>query len=85
MGSLRPIAVDGDAEAGRPGGPTEINTTRGDIRITEALCGEPVLRTESGDISVGAVLVRAEAGWTRPVVGGRTARGGQAGRVCAQA
>ncbi|MFD1496392.1 DUF4097 family beta strand repeat-containing protein, partial [Streptosporangium lutulentum] len=31
-----------------------ISTARGDIRITEAMGGTVVLRTQSGDISVGA-------------------------------
>ncbi|KMS78979.1 hypothetical protein ACH49_13700 [Streptomyces leeuwenhoekii] len=50
--SLRLTAVDGDVEVGRLGGPAEITTTRGDIRIAEAAHGTVVLRTESGDISV---------------------------------
>ncbi|MDQ0909738.1 hypothetical protein QFZ22_005723 [Streptomyces canus] len=52
--SLRLTAVDGDVEVGRLGGPAQISTARGDIRITEAMSGTVVLRTESGDISVGA-------------------------------
>jgi hypothetical protein len=52
--SLHLTAVDGDVEVGRLTGPAEISTTRGDIRITEAVRGEVVLRTQSGDISVGA-------------------------------
>ncbi|MFI9601997.1 DUF4097 family beta strand repeat-containing protein [Streptomyces sp. NPDC052043] len=52
--SLRLTAVDGDVEVGRLGGPAEISTTRGDIRITEATGGKVVLRTQSGDITVGA-------------------------------
>ncbi|MFI1182047.1 DUF4097 family beta strand repeat-containing protein [Streptomyces sp. NPDC020799] len=52
--SLRLTAVDGDVEVGRLGGPAEISTARGDIRITEAVRGTVVLRTQSGDISVGA-------------------------------
>ncbi|MFJ9147136.1 DUF4097 family beta strand repeat-containing protein [Streptomyces sp. NPDC102270] len=52
--SLRLTAVDGDVEVGRLGGPAQISTARGDIRITEAVSGTVVLRTESGDISVGA-------------------------------
>ena len=52
--SLRLTAVDGDVEVGRLGGPAEINTTRGDIRITEARGGKVVLRTQSGSITVGA-------------------------------
>ena len=52
--SLRLTAVDGDVEVGRLGGSAEISTARGDIRITEATSGKVVLRTQSGDISVGA-------------------------------
>ncbi len=52
--SLRLTAVDGYVEVGRLTGPAEISTTRGDIRITEAVRGAVVLRTQSGDISVGA-------------------------------
>ncbi|WNM36599.1 DUF4097 family beta strand repeat-containing protein [Streptomyces sp. Li-HN-5-11] len=53
-GSLRLTAVDGDVEVGRLGGPAEISTARGDIRIGEAARGTVVLRTQSGDITVGA-------------------------------
>ncbi|GAA1100158.1 DUF4097 family beta strand repeat-containing protein [Kitasatospora arboriphila] len=51
--SVRLTAVDGDVEVGRLGGPAEISTTRGSIRITEAGRGTVVLSTQSGDISVG--------------------------------
>ncbi|MFI1729044.1 DUF4097 family beta strand repeat-containing protein [Streptomyces acidicola] len=52
--SLRLTAIDGDVEVGRLGGPAEISTPRGDIRIAEAVRGTVVLRTQSGDISVVA-------------------------------
>jgi DUF4097 and DUF4098 domain-containing protein YvlB len=52
--SVRLTAIDGDVEIGRLGGPAEISTARGDIRIAEAVRGAVVLRTQSGDISVGA-------------------------------
>ncbi|MER7757146.1 DUF4097 family beta strand repeat-containing protein [Kitasatospora sp. NPDC097643] len=52
--SVRLTAVDGDVEVGRLGGPAEISTARGDIRITEAARGTLVLNTNSGDITVGA-------------------------------
>jgi hypothetical protein len=52
--SVRLTAVDGDVEVGRLGGPAEISTARGDIRINEAVRGAVVLSTQSGDISVGA-------------------------------
>lgn len=51
---LRLTAVDGDVEVGRLGGPAQISTARGDIRITEATGGTVVLSTQSGDITVGA-------------------------------
>ncbi|GAA2436795.1 DUF4097 family beta strand repeat-containing protein [Actinomadura vinacea] len=51
---LRLTATDGDIEVGRLGGPAEISTQRGDIRIAEAVRGTVVLRTQSGDISVHA-------------------------------
>ncbi|MGW8571288.1 DUF4097 family beta strand repeat-containing protein [Streptomyces niveus] len=52
--TLRLTATDGDVEVGRLGGPAEISTDRGDIRIAEAMAGTVVLRTRSGDISVTA-------------------------------
>ena len=52
--SVRLTAIDGDVEIGRLGGPAEISTARGDIRITEAARGTVVLSTQSGDISVAA-------------------------------
>ncbi|WP_106396607.1 DUF4097 family beta strand repeat-containing protein [Actinocorallia populi] len=52
--SVRLTALDGDVEVGRLGGPSEISTLRGDIRIAEAMGGKVVLSTQSGDISVSA-------------------------------
>ncbi|MFI7240757.1 DUF4097 family beta strand repeat-containing protein [Streptomyces qinglanensis] len=52
--AVRLTAVDGDVEIGRLGGSAEISTARGDIRIAEAVRGTVVLRTQQGDISVGA-------------------------------
>lgn len=52
--SVRLTAVDGDVEIGRLGGPATISTARGDIRITEAVRGTVELRTQSGDITLGA-------------------------------
>ena len=52
--SLRLSAVDGDVEVGRLGGPAQISTARGSIRITEAARGRVELRTHMGDITVGA-------------------------------
>ncbi len=44
----------GDVSIGRLGGPGEISTQKGDLRIAEAVRGTVTLRTESGEISVGA-------------------------------
>ncbi|MEV6573409.1 DUF4097 family beta strand repeat-containing protein [Streptomyces sp. NPDC051577] len=44
----------GDISVGRLGGPAEISTQKGDLRITEAARGTVALRTEAGDISIGA-------------------------------
>ena len=52
--SVRLTAVDGDVEVGRLHGPAQITTARGAIRIGEAERGAVVLRTQMGDISVGA-------------------------------
>ncbi|MFE9387771.1 DUF4097 family beta strand repeat-containing protein [Streptomyces sp. NPDC006784] len=52
--AVRLTAIDGDVEIGRLGGPAEISTARGAIRIAEAVAGKVVLRTQQGDISVGA-------------------------------
>ena len=52
--SVRLTAVDGDVEVGRLGGAAQISTARGAIRITEAARGTVVLRTQIGEISVGA-------------------------------
>ncbi|MFI8827621.1 DUF4097 family beta strand repeat-containing protein [Streptomyces sp. NPDC053431] len=52
--SLRLTATDGDVEVGRLGGPADVSTQRGAIRIAEAVRGTVVLSTRSGDIQVGA-------------------------------
>ncbi|MET9895348.1 DUF4097 family beta strand repeat-containing protein [Streptomyces sp. NPDC006465] len=44
----------GDISVGRLGGPAEISTQKGDLNITEAVRGTVALRTEHGDISIGA-------------------------------
>ncbi|MED7955365.1 DUF4097 family beta strand repeat-containing protein [Streptomyces sp. BE303] len=44
----------GDISVTRLGGPAEISTRKGDIRITEAVQGTVTLRTEAGGIEVGA-------------------------------
>ncbi|MFD4689230.1 DUF4097 family beta strand repeat-containing protein [Streptomyces sp. NPDC058463] len=52
--SARLTLLAGGIEVGRLGGPAEISTQKGDLRITEAMGGTVTLRTESGEISVGA-------------------------------
>jgi DUF4097 and DUF4098 domain-containing protein YvlB len=52
--SLRLTTAAGDVSVGRLGGPAEISTAKGDIRIAEAVSGALTLRTQSGDVSVGA-------------------------------
>ncbi|WP_326826334.1 DUF4097 family beta strand repeat-containing protein [Streptosporangium sp. NBC_01756] len=52
--SIRVTTVAGDVSVGRLGGPAEISTQKGDLRITEAVRGTVTLRTEAGEISVGA-------------------------------
>lgn len=47
-------ATDGDVEVGRLTGSADISTQRGDIKIAEAEGGRVVLRTQSGDIWIGA-------------------------------
>lgn len=50
-----PITVRaGDVSIGHLAGPAEIRTATGDIRIAEAVRGTVVLRTEAGNVSVGA-------------------------------
>lgn len=44
----------GDITVGRLGGPAEISTQKGDINIIEAVHDTVTLRTEHGNISVGA-------------------------------
>ncbi|NXY93712.1 DUF4097 family beta strand repeat protein [Streptomyces sp. BR123] len=44
----------GDVSVGRLGGPAEITTQKGDLHIAEAVRGTVTLRTEHGQIAVGA-------------------------------
>ncbi|MFJ7270885.1 DUF4097 family beta strand repeat-containing protein [Streptomyces sp. NPDC099050] len=44
----------GDVSVGRLGGPARISTQKGDLRIAEAVRGTVELRTEYGEISIGA-------------------------------
>ncbi|MFI6011696.1 DUF4097 family beta strand repeat-containing protein [Streptomyces sp. NPDC051243] len=63
----RLTAHDGEITIGRLTGPAEINTQRGDIQITEATRGTVTLRTQQGDITVGAargVSASLDAGTT---------------------
>ncbi|MEU0370476.1 DUF4097 family beta strand repeat-containing protein [Streptomyces sp. NPDC006283] len=52
--SARLTLLAGDVSVGRLGGPAEISTQKGDIRIAEAKRGTVVLHTEAGELSVGA-------------------------------
>ncbi|MFE9443446.1 DUF4097 family beta strand repeat-containing protein [Streptomyces sp. NPDC006602] len=65
--SARLALLAGDVSVGRLGGRARISTQKGDIRITEAVRGTVELRTESGEISVGAargVSASLDAGTT---------------------
>ncbi|MFC9297989.1 DUF4097 family beta strand repeat-containing protein [Streptomyces sp. NPDC057011] len=44
----------GDITLGRLGGPARITTQKGDLHITEATAGTVELRTEHGEITIGA-------------------------------
>ncbi|MGW3668456.1 DUF4097 family beta strand repeat-containing protein [Streptomyces sp. NPDC005141] len=52
--SARLTLLAGDISVGRLGGPAEISTQKGDLSVTEAVRGTVALRTEHGDISIGA-------------------------------
>jgi DUF4097 and DUF4098 domain-containing protein YvlB len=52
--SARLTLLAGDVSVGRLGGPAEISTSKGDIRIAEAVRGKVVLRAEAGEVSIGA-------------------------------
>ncbi|WP_030181612.1 DUF4097 family beta strand repeat-containing protein [Streptomyces sp. NRRL S-813] len=52
--SARLTAHDGDITVGRLNGPGKISTHKGDLNITEAVRGTLTLRTQQGDITVGA-------------------------------
>ncbi|MCX4683309.1 DUF4097 domain-containing protein [Kitasatospora purpeofusca] len=53
-GSARLTVQAGDITVARLNGPAEISTQKGDIRIAEAVQGTVVLRTEAGEVTVGA-------------------------------
>ncbi|NGM15215.1 DUF4097 family beta strand repeat-containing protein [Verrucosispora sp. WMMA2044] len=44
----------GDITVGRLGGPGQISTQRGDLTVAEAVAGTVTLRTEQGNITIGA-------------------------------
>ncbi|MYT26837.1 DUF4097 family beta strand repeat protein [Streptomyces sp. SID7760] len=50
----RIVLQAGDVAIGRLGGPADISTQKGDLRIKEAVRGAVVLLTRAGDIEVGA-------------------------------
>jgi hypothetical protein len=52
--SARLTLQAGDVKVGRLGGPAQISTRKGDLHITEAVEGTVTLRTEYGNICVGA-------------------------------
>jgi hypothetical protein len=52
--SARLTLQAGDITVGRLDGPAEIGTQQGDLTVTEAVRGTVTLRTESGNITVGA-------------------------------
>ncbi|MFD5075841.1 DUF4097 family beta strand repeat-containing protein [Streptomyces sp. NPDC058371] len=52
--SARLTLLAGDVSVGRLGGSAEISTQKGDLHIAEAVRGTVELRTEAGEISVGA-------------------------------
>jgi hypothetical protein len=52
--SVRVAAHAGDVTVGRLTGPAEISTQKGSIHIAEATSGTVVLRTQMGDVTVGA-------------------------------
>ncbi|GAA1696911.1 DUF4097 family beta strand repeat-containing protein [Kribbella yunnanensis] len=64
---VRLTALAGDISVGRLNGASEITTSKGDIRIGEAVRGHIVVQTQSGDLSVQAahgVSASLDAGTT---------------------
>ena len=51
---MRVAAYAGDVTVGRLGGPAQISTQKGNIHIAEATIDTVVLRTQMGDVTVGA-------------------------------
>ncbi len=54
VAGLRSTTAAGDVLIGRLTGTADIKTSKGDIRITEAVRGSVVLSTQAGSITVGA-------------------------------
>ena len=52
--SARLTTAAGDVSVGRLNGPAKIRTSKGDIRIAEAIRGTVELRTDAGQVQVGA-------------------------------
>ncbi|MGW0615529.1 DUF4097 family beta strand repeat-containing protein [Streptomyces sp. NPDC002788] len=52
--NARLTLLAGDITVHRLNGPAEISTQKGDLHVTEAVRGKVTLRTEHGDITVGA-------------------------------
>ena len=52
--SARLATVAGDVFLARLDGPAEIRTSKGDIRVAEAVRGKVVLRTDAGEVEIGA-------------------------------
>ncbi|MGD1221365.1 DUF4097 family beta strand repeat-containing protein [Streptomyces krungchingensis] len=52
--STRLTGTDADITVGRLNGPGEISTHKGDVTVTEAVRGTLALRTQMGDVTVGA-------------------------------
>ncbi|TCC60247.1 hypothetical protein E0H73_20015 [Kribbella pittospori] len=67
VASARLSLTAGDVSVGRLNGPAEIRTSKGDIRIAEAVSGALVLRTDVGEVEVVAaagVSATLDAGTT---------------------
>ncbi|MEV5968296.1 DUF4097 family beta strand repeat-containing protein [Kribbella sp. NPDC051952] len=54
VASARITTTAGDVTVGRLNGPAEIRTSKGDIRVAEAVRGSVVLQTVAGDVEIGA-------------------------------
>ena len=53
VASARITTSAGDVSVGRLNGPAEIRTSKGDIRVAEAVSGAVVLRTDAGEVEIG--------------------------------